>query len=407
MHASGDGIDYDLSLSYKSQAYSNGPVGISWDQSYNISLRENTDGSVTYFDGKFGTYTYSKNTDGTFSRLPGIDADLVKTDTGYELRFVNGMTYVFGTNLKITSIRDKDNHILTFAYNGEHVLTSTTDTLGHIFTYDYYDHARLKSVTDFSGRLVVLSYYTESDEGGSAYDLKSITINNGDVPKVISFTYQKDPTSEILSHNILTLTDSSGKEYVKNVYDTNDRVISQKYGDGTLYYSYETIGGDGDDKNHVTKTTAINKRGMKSEFSYDASGNTIMKKLFDGDTVVTTSYTYATNGKIATEAKPLGNGTSFLYDVQNRIIEKRLKANMAEPNNDTTDLVTTFEYQTDFQAPTKIIDPAGNIITTTLDTKGNIIETKILGVKKSDGSTYDMTNAFTYDSTGHLIAKID
>lgn len=45
-------MDYNLQLTYKSQSYSNGPVGISWDHSYNISLRENSDSSVSYFDGK-------------------------------------------------------------------------------------------------------------------------------------------------------------------------------------------------------------------------------------------------------------------------------------------------------------------------------------------------------------------
>lgn len=69
---------------------------------------------------------------------------------------------------------------------------------------------------------------------------------------------------------------------MKNTYDTNDRVISQKFGDGTLTYSYETTGGTGSDASHVTKTIATNKRGMRSEFSYDANGNTIAKKLFEG-----------------------------------------------------------------------------------------------------------------------------
>lgn len=265
----------------------------------------------------------------------------------------------------------------------------------------------MKSITDFSGRTVTLDYFGDTDIDGSAFDLKSITINNGDTPKTISFTYQKDPISEILSHNILTLTDSSGKGYVKNTYDTNDRVISQKYGDGTLAYSYETVGGTGNDANHVTKTTATNKRGMKAEFTYDASGNALTKKLFDGANTLTTSYTYASNGKIATETKPLGNGTSYLYDAQNRITEKRLKADMTKVDDDTNDLVTRYEYSTSFNVPTKITDPNGNIITTTLDTKGNLIATKMLGVKKANGSTYDITNTFAYDATGHLITKTD
>lgn len=358
---------------------------------------------MTYADGKFGVYTFTKDADGNFSRLPGIEADLVKTDTSYELRFTNGTIDTFNADLRIASIRDKDNHMLTFAYTGDK-LTSMTDTLGRTITYDYYDHGRLKSITDFSGRTVTLAYYSETDDGGSAYDLRSITINNGADPRTISFTYQKDATSEILSHNILTLTDSKGNEYVKNTYDADDRVVSQKYGDGTLTYAYDT---DPNNPRHITKTTATNKRGMKSEFVYDENGNTLSKTLFNENTPLTTTYTYATNGKIATETKPLGNGVSYQYDAQNRLTEKREKADMTQPNNDMNDIVTKYEYATAFSIPTKITDPNGTVITTVLDTKGNITETKILGVKKADGSAYDVMSTFTYDTDGHLITKTD
>ena len=193
----------------------------------------------------------------------------------------------------------------------------------------------------------------------------------------------------------MTLTDSKGNEYVKNIYDADDRVVSQKYGDGTLTYAYET---DSNNPKHITKTTAINKRGMKSEFVYDENGNTLSKTLFNGDVPVTTTYTYADNGKIATETKPLGNGVSYQYDAQNRITEKREKADMTQANNDANDIVTKYEFGTTFPIPTKIIDPNGTVITTVLDAKGNITETKILGVKKADGTTYDVTNTFAYDT---------
>lgn len=290
-------------------------------------------------------------------------------------------------------------------------LVSTTDTLGRVFTYEYYAHARLKSVTDFSGRSVTLNYFSGADAGGNVYDLKSLVINNGTGSettgsKTVSFTYQKD-ASEILSHNLLTLTDSSGNQYVENVYDANDRVLSQKFGDGTLYYSYETVGGSGADANHVTKTLATNKRGMQSEFSFDANGNTVTKKLFEGTGAVTTTYTYGSGGKVATEIKPLGNGTAYKYDTVGRITEKRLKSNMNVADNDAQDIVTKYVYDTDFLTPTKVTDPTGNDILTTIDSKGNIIETKISGVKKSDGSTYDIVNTLAYDTAGHLIIKRD
>lgn len=80
---------------------------------------------------------------------------------------------------------------------------------------------------------------------------------------------------------------------------------------------------------------------------------------------------------------------------------------MSTPNNDAIDLVTRFEYQADFQTPIKVTDPAGNIIATTLDIKGNITETKRMNIQKSNGALYDIATSFIYDTAGHLIAKAD
>lgn len=45
-------MPYTLSISNKSQTFYDGPLGFSWDHSYNQKLIENTNGSVVYLDGK-------------------------------------------------------------------------------------------------------------------------------------------------------------------------------------------------------------------------------------------------------------------------------------------------------------------------------------------------------------------
>jgi hypothetical protein len=42
MHLAGNGMDYDMSLSYKSQVEYNGSLGYNWDHSYNKKLIVNT-----------------------------------------------------------------------------------------------------------------------------------------------------------------------------------------------------------------------------------------------------------------------------------------------------------------------------------------------------------------------------
>lgn len=382
-------------------------MGINWDHGYHVFLRENIDGSVTYFDGKSGAYTFEKDALGNFAEIPSLRATLAKIDGGYEIGFADKTTYVFGTSLKLSAIRDKDGKALAFDYSDDGKLSSATDAVGRTFAYSYGSGSRLESVVGTNADSASFAYYANEDEGGNEGDLKSVTMRNNGLERSISFTYQKDATSETLSHNLLTLTDSNGNVYVTNAYDEDDRVATQKYGDGTLSYSYETVGGTGEDKNRIIKTTVTNKRGFKSEFDYDSNGNTVAKRLYGPEGVLSYSYAYDAGGRISSETKPLGNGTSYRYDERGRITERRQKAQVNAIDDDSSDLVAKYEYSTSFPIPTKITDPEGNVTSLELDDKGNVASASKSGNKRADGSAYDATVRFEYGSDGRLAKKTD
>ncbi|MFZ3232589.1 MAG: Ig-like domain-containing protein [Patescibacteria group bacterium] len=408
LHVRGDGPEFSLTVSYRSQAYANGPVGVNWDHGYHVYLRENADGSVTYFDGKSGAYTFEKDASGNFSEIKSLRATLAKADAGnYEIGFADKTSYAFDGNFRLSSIRDKEGKSLSFAYSEDGKLAFATDALGRTFSYAYGSGSRLESVTGPDGNSVSFAYYSNSDQGGGEGDLKSATMRNGGSERSVSFTYQKDATSETLSHNLLTLTDSNGNAYVTNAYDADDRVVSQKYGNGTLSYSYETVGGTGNDRNRITKTTVTNKRGFKSEFSYDEKGNAVAKKLYGTDGTLSHSYSYDSDGRVSSETKPLGNGTSYRYDEEGRLVEKRLKAKMDAADDDSSDVVAKYGYDTPFPTPTKITDPEGNVTAVVLDGKGNVIAISKLGVKRADGSAYDAVARFEYGTDGRLAKETD
>lgn len=50
MRLRGLGVDYELKLNYRSKIDREGPLGRSWDHTYDITLTENADGSVSYSD---------------------------------------------------------------------------------------------------------------------------------------------------------------------------------------------------------------------------------------------------------------------------------------------------------------------------------------------------------------------
>gem|GEM_PF-6487401 len=68
-----------------------------------------------------------------------------------------------------------------------------------------------------------------------------------------------------------------------------------------------------------------------------------------------------------------------------------------EANNSSSDIVETFTYNARNQILTHTL-PNGIVITNTYSTLGNLLSTTTSGVKKADGSTYSISQIFSYDS---------
>jgi hypothetical protein len=116
-----------------------------------------------------------------------------------------------------------------------------TDNLDREYTFDYYDHTRVQSITDFTGNSVDFTYFGTGATDGGQYDLEKITTTNSGVPRDISFTYTISDEF-VDAHNIVQLIDSEDNVYVENIYDENDMVASQKYGEATIHYDYTLSG---------------------------------------------------------------------------------------------------------------------------------------------------------------------
>lgn len=389
---------YEFSLTYRNQLPYDGPVGNKFDHNYNMFLVEST-GAVNFFNGKLGIFNFAQ-TGATYEYNKGLKSRLSKDATSglYVLTFDNGTKYLFGENLKVSKMMDKQGNTLSFGYNADKQLTTVTDTLGRDVTYTYNSDTRLQKATDFNGRSVELSYFVSGDTGGGANDLKSVTIKSGTESKTISYTYDT-------SHNILTLTDSKGQIYVNNVYDVNNRVTSQKYGTGMVNYTYTLTGST---TPSVFQNDVINANGVHTKYTYDTSGNTTKREIYDnigsGSTVY--SYLYDTNARLQKSILPKGNGTAYKYDARGNIIEERQKTNAKAVDN-ATDLVTTYEYDGVFDVPVKVTLPNGLVKTFALDNSGNVLSQTASGLVNPDGTTYSSTLGYEYNTIGQLTRKTD
>jgi len=103
--------------------------------------------------------------------------------------------------------------------------------------------------------------------------LKQIQLLNQGTSQNIGFTYSTGTTFED-AHNIVKLIDTKGQIYVENTYE-NDRVKTQKYGSGTLNYTY-ILSPDG---KRILENQVTDRNGYRIDYSYDTTGNVLLKKI--------------------------------------------------------------------------------------------------------------------------------
>ena len=383
-------------MNYRNQFSYDGPVGNNFDHNYNIYLTENTDSSVNLYNGKLGIFNFPTS-GSSYVYNAGLKANLTKNATTgfYTLTYNDGTKYLFGSNLKVASIVDVNGNTLSFNYNTDKQLTSVVDTLGRTITYAYNADTRLQTVTDFNGRTVTLAYYTSGDSGGSANDIKSVTVTSGSESKVVNFTYST-------GHNIHTLKDAKGQTYVTNIYNSDNRVTSQVYGSGTVQYNYTTTSG------RVATNTVTNANGVQTKYTYDSNGNTTKREIYDttGGGKTEYNYEYDTNARLIKTIYPRGNGITYTYDTRGNITEEREKTD-ANATASQSDRVTSYTYDTVYDIPLSITSPNGLVKNTTLDGSGNIIGESRVGAAHLNATPYTITSAFSYNSHGLPILKTD
>ena len=390
MSIPGVGIPYELKIAYKNQTSYNGPLGFNWDHNHNQYLSGETNGNVLYANGQLGTFRFIKS-GATWLRNEWLRATLVQSGWLYSINYDNGNISTFNTANRLSQTRDIHGNKLDFVYSGSY-LSGVVDTLGRTISYTYYDHNRLRTVTDFTGRKVDFVYYTGATNSGNLYDLKDIILTNSGVIKTISFEYSTGSTEPQI-HNITRLIDAKGQIYVDNTYDTGDRVTTQKYGNGTLTYSYTFSG------SQITQNTVLNKLGIRTDYIYDGSGNNTSIRYYNAAQTgsVLYTYTYNTGGLIASETRPRGNGYKYIYDTSGNLVSKRLKADITLVDS-AADLVTAYTYNSRNERLTETL-PNNAQTAYIRDSEGNILTKTLFGIVDHYGNGLgQVTTNYTYYS---------
>ncbi len=419
------GLPLAFTRAYNSLAPEPGPLGVGWTHTWNVTLDEQTDGSVlvTFGDGHGEQWTW---TGSDYEGGPGIFGILVKNGDGsFDLTQKDRTRYHFNAGGGLAYVEDSNANRTSLAYDGQARLITVTGPAGRSLTLVYASPVSpmlVSQVTDNIGRTVSFAYDADAN-------LTAVTDVMG---QTTALTYDAN-------HRLLTLTDANGHGVVTNVYDADGRVVEQTNAAGDVWtYAYNLLSRESrvtdprgfttiytydSEARLVTATDAlnqsesyaydadnnrvewVNKRGFTTGYAYDARGNT---------TVVTdtlgfvSTFAYDARNNLLSETDPLGRTTTYAYDAHSNLLSTTdALGNATNFTYDANGLLTTstdplgrttsFAYDA-YGYPVNVTAPLGAVTTATYDAAGR---------KLSETDPLGRTTAFAYDAANRLTAVTD
>ncbi|MFO0729836.1 MAG: RHS repeat-associated core domain-containing protein [Nitrospiraceae bacterium] len=346
-------------------------------------------------------YTFSQEVDGYFRNqnypfLKGARAQ-VFPDSHVEIRWKDGMTYVFGQPTGgaawLMQQKDRYNNTITITRSSlNQRIDSIADQYGRTLKFGYTTTANqagsalITSITDPMGRTVGYSY-------DALHRLSTITAPDGGVT---IYTYD-------INNRLTTITDARGITYLTTLYYPSGLVAKQILADGGTYRFEYTLAGS-----TITQAKVTDPRGNPTTYTFnnyqfvsqiDAPGQTTQFQLQSGTNYLTqvtdalgrtTAYTYDSNGNVASITDPENNTTSFQYEPTYSRLTQITDAMM--PAN-----ITTFAYN-DVARTTTITNPLN---------KQTVIQYNTAGRPTSITDPLSHATTFEYDSFGNLKATVD
>ncbi|MBI5748485.1 MAG: hypothetical protein HZA00_05110 [Nitrospinae bacterium] len=421
------GLSVSMTLYYNSLYSGSGHIGTGWTHSYDITLKEFSDGSILFREGNDRRlYTLSGS---NYINQAGDYSTLIKNvDATYLLTKKDGVKYIFDTASKLTKVEDRLGNTMTFVYTGNN-LTEITDSVGRKTTLSYDSNNRLTQLITHNSQLTTFSYNSSgyltavTDSAGYSwtytYDDNGFMLTKSDTEgNVVTYTYDSEG-------RVISSTDSAGK--TKTISYTSPLVgeggvrgqatITEKDG-GVWTHKYDTTQGvltektdpqgntttyQYDNSKNLTKETAPD--GSITGYTYDTQGN--MTSTTDASGNIT-NYTYNNYGQTTSIKDPQNNVTYYSYDTYGNLNSVTdLSGGITQFNYDSKGNitritspnggVTVYEYDS-YNNLTKITDPAGNTTLFTYDSAGNMTS-----MTDSSGNT----TRFEYNSLNQLIRTID
>lgn len=381
---------FNLGLTYNSRSNYNMYYGLGWMFSAQESLFVNSDQSIIEYRTEGGArYHFTKKQDDddvTYSSPEGVQYELTKTASGFELKDTSETIRYFDSLGRNYEIKDeKGNRIIyTFENTTSSRVVKITERTGTAETgrsmdLSYNVNGSLSKVTDFNGNTTELNY---EQVDGTNY-LKTITYaKSSKVEKTIQFNYY--PTTKRLK----SVTDANGNVGTIEYDEASNRVTklidprSDSIFSSLQYYDRYTIFTD--------------SKGNKTQYAYSplnaskVNVTSIVENFGTAD-ATTTTYSWKDN-LLESESEPnqetgaASVTTSATYDNKGNLVSAKLP--------DEQYLKQTVDNKSNV---TNASDSSGVFENYIYDEKSNL---------KSTTTNFGLTDYNDYDQYGNIIRSV-
>jgi RHS repeat-associated protein len=247
------GLPFEFRRYYNSTVIANGPLGYGWTHSFSLSLQVaqtyptlrikiiDADGTALYFRQVFLT-----NGTSSFFGESGVKDKLIKLASGeYKLRRKkDNLTYLFGTNGKLTQVSDPNGNTLTLTYTSG-LVTQVTNNFGKTLTIQY-NSSRISSITDPKNQSITYTYtssnltsvaYPDSQSISYAYDANHRLTDKYDTSSNLIGHWHYNTNGKVDTYYRF-LKDSVPQERIDFSYTTSEpRTITLTRSTGTTTYT--------------------------------------------------------------------------------------------------------------------------------------------------------------------------
>jgi RHS repeat-associated protein len=401
---------------YDSQSRYDSPLGFGWAFDYDVRLYEYADGSVIVRSafGQREHYVLSGNAYLHEDDARGRAGALTAVGNGYELRYPSGHVAVFDAEGMMTRLRDAQGNYLAFSYQGDppvrqdlmgispyspnpnqvglvarvYRLTrveeflSDDGTTGRYVTLAYDSNGRLDQIQSFDGRVVDYDYVEATQSPTFRGNLAKVTDAEG-----IEYVYAYEDSADF--HNLTSVQEGQGTTALVNVYDAQDRVVTQGIGpvmtaQRRWTLAYGAPNGQGERTTTVTRRI-VDENGQNERFAvttlkFNAAGH-VIQKIDD-------------LGHRLSYARTNAAGTPTLERPEKITITTEYNGGTVQSPSYTTERVVTLMLDANQNITSRVVTTNGETITETWTYDHDWVKTHQRQTTRYSGEVFLTTYAF-------------